>query len=581
MAKPLTVELLLEEAASFAKAESRHAESSLAGVTDGEVASACLERKFLTLSKTAPSQVGATVPRMKAEAKIEFGDFQTPLALAQEVCSLLVQRGEVMDTILEPTCGVGAFLVSAGEVFPNAKLLGWDINPDYVEQAKSALELAGSAKRATVGQQDFFSHDWEQELAKIRGSLLVLGNLPWVTNAAVSGMNGSNLPAKENFQGFRGIEARTGKSNFDISEWMLIRLVNALRGRSAVIAMLCKTATARKVLRFAWQHDGRISSASLHRIDAKKHFGASVDACLLIAHTGEAGPEEADVFEELTAKRRSTTLGLAGQDLVFNIRTYRRLKHLEGPCPYQWRSGVKHDCASVVELRPANGHGFQNKLGEHVNIEPDFLFPLLKCSDLANGRTEADRLMLVTQRRVGDDTAVIKETAPQTWRYLDAHRGLFAARKSSIYNGRVPFALFGIGDYAFAPWKVAVSGLHKTPRFVLVGPLAGKPVLFDDACYFLSFDDESEARVVAEILNSEICREFLDSLIFTDSKRPITVELLQRLNIRAIADEAGLEIGWNASRNRAVSSSESAASVQAEFEMEHCVKPKYKKAVVQ
>jgi hypothetical protein len=518
--------------------------------------------------------------RVKTNTKIEFGDFQTPLALAREVCSLLIQQGVVADTVLEPTCGVGAFLVAAADAYPKARLRGWDINPDYIQQTKSALELAGSAKRATVGQQDFFAHDWETELASVRGSLLVLGNLPWVTNAVVSGINGSNLPTKENFQGFRGIAALTGKSNFDISEWMLIRMVTALRGRSATIAMLCKTATARKLLRFAWQNDGRIANASLHRIDAKKHFDASVDACLLIAHIGEAGPAEADVFEELTAKRRSTTLGLAGQDLVFNVRTYRRLKHLEGLCPYQWRSGVKHDCASVMELRRANGRGLHNKLGEQVKIEPDFLFPLLKCSDLANGRTEPDRLMLVTQRRVGEDTSTIARKAPQTWRYLDAHRGYFEARKSSIYNGRVSFALFGIGDYTFAPWKVAVSGLHKTPRFMLVGPLGGKPVIFDDACYFLPFDDENEARVVAEILNSEVCREFLNSLIFTDLKRPITVELLQRLNLRAIAEEAGLETGWNSSRNRAVRYPESAASVQAEFLLERYVKPKRKKAVV-
>jgi len=517
---------------------------------------------------------------MKRSAKIEFGDFQTPLALAREVCSLLIQQGVVANTVLEPTCGVGAFLVAAADAFPKASLRGWDINPAYVEQSKSALERVGSAKRASVGQKDFFSHDWEAEVTNIRGSLLILGNLPWVTNAAVSGMNGSNLPTKENFQGFRGIEARTGKSNFDISEWMLIRMVNALRGRGATIAMLCKTATARKLLRFAWQNDGRIACASLHRIDAKRYFGASVDACLLIAHTGEIGPAEAAVFEGLAAKRRSTTLGLAGQDLVFNIRTYRRLRHLEGLCPYQWRSGVKHDCAAVMELRSASGHGLENRLGEQVKIEPDFLYPLLKCSDLANGRTESERFIIVTQRRVGEDTAVIEETAPRTWRYLNAHRKLFEDRKSSIYNGRVPFALFGIGAYTFASWKVAVSGLHKAPRFMLVGSLGGKPVLFDDACYFLPFEDEHEARVVAKILNSEVCREFLDSLIFTDSKRPITVELLQRLNIRAIAEKAGLEIDWNASRNRTVRYSESAAPVQAEFVMERYVRPKHKESAV-
>jgi hypothetical protein len=505
---------------------------------------------------------------VKTKSKVEFGDFQTPLALARSLLSFLVQHGVNAETVLEPTCGVGSFLVAASETFPKARLLGWDINPKYVAQTKLALAEAGAAKRASVSQQDFFAHDWEAELAGLRGSLLVLGNLPWVTNAAISGINGSNLPAKENFQGFRGIAARTGKSNFDISEWMLIRLINALRGRKAVIAMLCKTATARKLLRFAWQNDGRITNASLHRIDAKQHFGASVDACLLLAYTGEAGPAEADVFDELRAKRRSTTFGLAGQDLVYDIRTYRRLKHLEGLCPYQWRSGVKHDCASVMELRRIDEVTLLNKLGEQVFIEPEYLYPLLKCSDLANGRTEPTRFVLLTQRRTGEDTSVISRTAPRTWRYLESHRHRFEARKSSIYNNRVPFALFGIGDYSFMPWKVAISGLHRIPHFALIGPMDGKPVLFDDTCYFLPFQDEREARVVTEILNSKVCLQFLACLTFTDSKRPYTVDLLQRLNVSAIANDAGHAEDWMASRNRGVYYPEQPVSMQAEFVME-------------
>ena len=509
---------------------------------------------------------------MKTNAKIEFGDFQTPVELAREVCALLVRQEIKVDLVIEPTCGVGAFLVAAAETFPKARLLGWDINHDYVERAGKVLTDVGIKSRVTLGQQDFFSHDWEKELSGLRGHLLLLGNLPWVTNAAVSGMNGGNLPAKENFQNFRGIEALTGKSNFDISEWMLIQLVKALRGRSATIAMLCKTGTARKLLRFAWQNDGRIATASLHRIDAKKHFGASVDACLLLATTGEAGPAEAKVFDNIDAKRATTTLGLVGQDLVFNIQTYRRMKHLEGLCPYQWRSGVKHDCASVMELW-SEGTTLHNKLGEEVSIEPDYLFPFLKCSDLANLRIEPERYVVVTQQRIGDDTAIIATKAPRTWRYLDSHRNLFEARKSSIYNSRMPFALFGIGEYTFAPWKVAVSGLHRTARFSLIEPVDGKPVLFDDASYFLPFEDEDEARIVTSILNSQACQEFLSSLVFTDSKRPITVELLQRLNIHAIAVEAGMATEWTEARNRRVRYPEKSPSMQAELVMERPLKP--------
>ncbi|MGO8764551.1 MAG: hypothetical protein ACLQSR_05360 [Limisphaerales bacterium] len=279
-------------------------------------------------------------------------------------------------------------------------------------------------------------------------------------------------------------------------------------------------------------------------MDAKKHFDAAVDACLLFAETGSDGPSEAPIYQNLEAQNPSKAFGLVGQDLVSDIQAYRKLQHLEGLCPYQWRSGVKHDCASVMELHPNAGSGLQNKLGEEVSLESDYLFPLLKCSDLANGRNAPERFVLVTQTRVGGDTSEISTKAPRTWNYLNSHKKLFDARKSSIYSNRMPFALFGIGDYSFAPWKVAISGLHKNPRFILVKPFQNKPVLFDDTCYFLPFENEHEARIVVEILNSGPALRFISSLMFEDSKRPITVDLLQRLNLHAIAGEAGLANEW-------------------------------------
>ncbi|MGB7748436.1 MAG: SAM-dependent DNA methyltransferase [Verrucomicrobiia bacterium] len=503
---------------------------------------------------------------MNSKARIEFGDFQTPLPLAREVCNRLRAEGVAADVILEPTCGNGTFLIAAAETFTRSTLRGWDINQSYVEAATAALKQARVSKRSSVQCQDFFAHDWEMELQKTSGRLLILGNLPWVTNSAVSALNGSNLPAKENFMGLRGIAARTGKSNFDISEWMLIRLVRALRGREATVAMLCKTATARKLLRYAWQNDGRIAKAALYRIDATEHFGASVDACLLLARMGSAGPETTDVFDSLSAIKSSVRMGLAGRDWVADIVAYRRMQHLEGLCPFQWRSGVKHDCAGVMELRSAKVGHFENKLGEVVELEPQYLFPLLKCTDLANGNTIPERFVVVTQRHVGDDTAVMADTVPLTWRYLQSHRKKFEARGSSIYKGRMPFALFGIGGYAFAPWKVAVSGLHRDPSFRVIGPCKGKPVFMDDTCYYLPFERESLARLVADILNSEPCRQFLQSLIFTGVKRSVTVDLLQRLNLSAIAEEAGLDKQWHALERTDYKTSQPAPQLQLVME---------------
>src|SRR5438094_680527 len=82
--------------------------------------------------------------------------------------------------------------------------------------------------------------------------------------------------------------------------------------------------------------------------------------------------------------------------------------------------------------------------------------------------------------------------------------------------------------------KVSVSGLHRSARFQVIGPHNDKPVFFDDASYYLSFEREDDARLIADVLNSAPGQLFISSLVFPDSKRPITVELLQRLNLAAI-----------------------------------------------
>ena len=68
------------------------------------------------------------------------------------------------------------------------------------------------------------------------------------------------------------------------------------------------------------------------------------------------------------------------------------------------------------------------------------------------------RWMIVTQRVVGEDTKIIKELAPKTWNYLESYADKLDNRASRIYKGQPRFAIFGVGDYTFAPWKIVISG---------------------------------------------------------------------------------------------------------------------------
>ena len=69
--------------------------------------------------------------------------------------------------------------------------------------------------------------------------------------------------------------------------------------------------------------------------------------------------------------------------LVANVELYERWKHLLGQERYRWRSGIKHDCSRVMEMRKEET-GYRNGSGELVDLEPTFLHPMLKSSELAN-----------------------------------------------------------------------------------------------------------------------------------------------------------------------------------------------------
>lgn len=151
------------------------------------------------------------------------------------------------------------------------------------------------------------------------------------------------------------------------------------------------------------------------------------------------------------------------------------------------------------------------------------------------------RYMIVPQRTVNDDTAAIQANAPLTWAYLNTHAAVLGKRGSSIYRERPAFSVFGVGDYTFAPWKVAISGFYKKLAFTVLSSVDGKPVVLDDTSYFLACDTEGQARYLASLLNSDVARSFYKAFIFWDNKRPITADLLGRLDLRAVARELGSE----------------------------------------
>jgi methylase of polypeptide subunit release factors len=479
----------------------------------------------------------------KSLEKWQFGDFQTPDELAWEVVKTLKLNHKISPkVIIEPSCGKGSFIRASLNEFINSRVIGLDINDKYVEEANLSISEYLNSENATIYQSDFFNTDWKSLISNLSGDILIVGNPPWVTSSELSILNSQNLPLKSNFQNRRGIEAITGSGNFDISEWMFLQYVEWLSKREGTIAVLCKYSVARKVIRQVKKKSGNRFSGYLYLIDAKAYFDASVEACLCILSTNSNSNIDYKVYEDLEAKKASYLIGERDGLIIRDTVKYEKWRHLAGQdLKYLWRSGIKHDCSKVMELERIQDALFQNGFGIKYTLEENYLYPLLKSSDIGNGRTlDYRKVVLITQKSVGEDTSIIQDKAPKTWQYLLDHEEYLKNRKSSIYKNKPLYSIFGVGSYSFKDWKIAISGLYKKLSFCLVKPLDGKSVIFDDTVNFLSFETEAEAKFIFGLLTSNPSLEFLDSMIFWDEKRPITIDILKRLSLKAVARELGV-----------------------------------------
>lgn len=467
-----------------------------------------------------------------------LGDWQTPPTLAREIVDALRRYGFTWSRVLEPTCGVGNFVEAVITDPAPQEVIGIDIQSRYI---KAARQRFADAEKATLNflEADFFALDLERDVTwDSSGPLLVLGNPPWVTNAAISARGDNRRAPVSDAHGLSGLDAITGAANFDLTESITMKLLTQLPHGGLIVALLMKTSVARRVLTRAHKLDLPVCRALMVRIDAKASFGAAVDACLLVLQL-QSSPVRLEfpavaVYESLRSSQPSKRMGFADGQMVADIDAYQQIAWADGASPVKWRQGIKHDAAEVLELT-VSGDELRNRRNQVVEVESDWIYPLIKSSMLYNGNVaDAPLRVILTQRSLADDTEEIAAQAPRLWSYLERHADVFARRKSRIYRSRPRFAMFGVGEYSFSDYKAAISGLHKTPRVRLVPPIGGRPAMLDDTCYFAESVGPAQAAILTALLNSKPARELLHALMFTDAKRPITARLLRRIDIPAI-----------------------------------------------
>lgn len=477
--------------------------------------------------------------------RTEYGDFQTNLNLAKNAAKILGSKNSLPQIIIEPTCGKGNFILASIQQFNSAEnIYGIEIYKPYIWECKFNIidfYLQNPREKKpviSIIHSSVFDYNFKH-LAKEHAEkeILIIGNPPWVTNSQLGSLNSKNLPKKRNFKNHNGLDAITGKGNFDIAEFITLDLIETFQKMKGHLALLIKNSVIKNIVYEQNINKFQISEIERYYIDCKKEFNVSVEASLFTCKLKSEPEFECEELNLYDSDKSGKRFGWIKGKFVSNIDTYFKTQQIDGTCNFEWRQGIKHDCSSIMELDRINGH-FVNGLKKEIKLENDLVYGLLKSSDLKNTViSESRKFTIITQKKVGQETNYIKYDYPKTYQYLTEHQDVFNGRKSSIYNNKPPFSIFGIGDYSFKPYKVAISGLYKTFHFTLILPQNEKPLMLDDTCYFLGFDKLEFAVYTLLLLNSEINVQFLQSITFSDAKRMFTKDVLMRMDL--------LELGKN------------------------------------
>jgi len=477
--------------------------------------------------------------------RAEYGDFQTNSDLANKVTLHLASKNISPEVVIEPTCGKGNFIIASLRNLENIKnVFGVEIYKPYVWETKfNIVDFFLSNPKANKPQISIvhcnvFDFDFKT-IAKEHSTndILVIGNPPWVTNSKLGSLNSTNLPKKTNFKNHSGLDAMTGKGNFDIAEFITLTMIETFQNMKGNLLLLVKNSVIKNIVFDQNKNRYKISAIEKHCIDSKKEFNVSVEAALFYCKLNSLPTFDCTEFDFYNNQKSQLKFGWLNDKFVSNIDTYIHTKEIDGECPFVWRQGLKHDCSTVMELDKVNGH-YVNGLNEEVKLEDDLVYGILKSSDLKNTVINQTRkFTIVTQKKVGQETKYIKTEYPKTYQYLTQHQANFDARKSSIYNNKPLFSIFGIGDYSFKPFKVAISGLYKTFHFTLILPQDNKPVMLDDTCYLIGFDKIEFAVYALILLNSDTTVQFLQSVTFPDAKRTFTKDVLMRIDLLELAKQ--------------------------------------------
>ena len=206
--------------------------------------------------ETLKETISVSNNRIEEPDRAEYGDFQTNEDLANKVTLHLVSKNISPEILIEPTCGKGNFVIACLKNFNKIKhIFGVEIYKPYVWETKFNIirfflnNSKASKPIIDITHCDVFDYDFNKIAKRFpKNNLLIIGNPPWVTNSKLGSLNSLNLPKKSNFKNHSGLDAMTGKGNFDIAEFITLSMLNIFQKTEGNLLLLVKNSVIKNIV---------------------------------------------------------------------------------------------------------------------------------------------------------------------------------------------------------------------------------------------------------------------------------------------------------------------------------------------
>ena len=171
------------------------------------------------------------------------------------------------------------------------------------------------------------------------------------------------------------------------------------------------------------------------------------------------------------------------------------------------------------------------------DMEEELIHPLLRSGDVGENRAEPSRWVLLPYNDKGKliPEGEMETKYPLSWNYLIKNRKILEKRKSRFAQKNW-YALFGIGVYTFAPYKVVwrAMGAKKLEAAVITRAIPNQAMHGYIAC-----DSREEANYLCNLLNSKEIRRKAEILSESRSRSFAQPGTMKQLPLKKYCPTSG------------------------------------------